>query len=86
MASVNLSTLADDVAKLTQTVSGLMQKQTSTARDQVLGAVSAAGDSISQATSAAQDSLVSVEAGIKKNPWTAVAIAALVGLLIGKIS
>jgi ElaB/YqjD/DUF883 family membrane-anchored ribosome-binding protein len=86
VASVDLSTLGDDVAKLTQTVSGLVQKQTSSARDQVVVAVGAAADNISQATSAAQDNLVYVEAGIKNNPWTAVAIAALVGLLIGKMS
>jgi ElaB/YqjD/DUF883 family membrane-anchored ribosome-binding protein len=90
VASVDLSTLGDDVAKLTQTVSDLVQKQTSSARDQVVGAVGAAADNISQATSAAQDNLASLEADlgarIQKNPLTAVAIAALVGLLIGKLS
>jgi uncharacterized protein YjbJ (UPF0337 family) len=86
VASVDLSTLGDDVAKLTQTVSDLVKKQTSSARDQVVGAAGAAADNISQATSVAQDNLVSIEAGIQKNPWTAVAIAALVGLLIGKMS
>jgi ElaB/YqjD/DUF883 family membrane-anchored ribosome-binding protein len=90
VASVDFSTLGDDVAKLTQTVSDLVQKQTSSARDQVIGVVSAAADNISQATSAGQDKLVSLEADvgdrIRKNPWTAVAIAALVGLLIGRMS
>jgi uncharacterized protein YjbJ (UPF0337 family) len=86
VASVDLSPLGDDVAKITQTVSDLLQKQTSSARDQVVGAAGAAADNISHATSVAQDNLVSIEAGIKKSPWTAVAIAALVGLLIGKMS
>jgi len=90
VASVDLSTLGEDVAKLTQTVSDLVQKQTTSARDQVVGAVGAAADNISQATSAGQDKLASLEADlaaqVKKNPLTAVAIAALVGLLIGKMS
>jgi ElaB/YqjD/DUF883 family membrane-anchored ribosome-binding protein len=90
VAAVDFSTLSDDVAKLSQTVSGLVQKQTSSARDQVMGAASAAADNISQATSAGQDKLVSIQADlgdrIQKNPWAAVAIAALVGLLIGKMT
>jgi ElaB/YqjD/DUF883 family membrane-anchored ribosome-binding protein len=66
-----------------------VQKQTSAARDQVMGAVGSAADNITQSTSVAQDKLASLEvdmeAGIKKNPWTAIAIAALVGLLVGKM-
>jgi ElaB/YqjD/DUF883 family membrane-anchored ribosome-binding protein len=50
----------------------------------------AAGDSFSQSTAMAQDKFAAVEgdveARIKKNPWGAVAIAAFIGLLIGKMS
>jgi ElaB/YqjD/DUF883 family membrane-anchored ribosome-binding protein len=50
----------------------------------------AASDSLSQSAQMAQDKFAvvesDVEARIKKNPWGAVAIAALIGLLIGKMS
>jgi ElaB/YqjD/DUF883 family membrane-anchored ribosome-binding protein len=55
-----------------------------------MGAVGAAGDNLSQSASVAQDKLISMEedigSRIRKNPWSAVAIAALVGLLIGKMA
>jgi uncharacterized protein YjbJ (UPF0337 family) len=83
VSAVDFSGLRDEVAKLTQTVAGLAQKQMSSA-------MGAAGDSLSQSTAIAQDKLAAaegdVEARIKKNPWGAVAIAALIGLLIGKIT
>jgi uncharacterized protein YjbJ (UPF0337 family) len=41
----DLSRLRDDIAKLTQTVSDLAQKQVASSRDQVAGVVAAAGDS-----------------------------------------
>ena len=50
----------------------------------------AAGDSLSQWAAVAQDKFaaveVDVEERIKKNPWGAVAVAGLIGLLIGKMS
>jgi ElaB/YqjD/DUF883 family membrane-anchored ribosome-binding protein len=71
-------------------VSDLAQKQMSAGRDQVAGAMGAAGDSLSQSAAIAQDKFAAVESDvesrIKKNPWGAVAIAALIGLLIGKMS
>jgi ElaB/YqjD/DUF883 family membrane-anchored ribosome-binding protein len=89
-SSIDLSGVRDEIAKLTQTVTDLVQKQASTTRDQVIGAVGAAGDNLSQSASAAQDTLISMEEDmgtrIRRNPWSAVAIAALVGLLIGKMS
>ena len=67
---------------MTQTVSDLVQKQTSSARAQIKDAVGMAADNISQSTSAAQDKLMSLESevgsSIQKNPWRAVVIAALV--------
>jgi uncharacterized protein YjbJ (UPF0337 family) len=41
----DMSRLRDDIAKLTQTVSDLAQKQVASSRDQVAGVVGAAGDS-----------------------------------------
>ena len=88
--TVDFTALRADIAKLTQTVSKLLERQTSSARDQLAGAVGAAGDNISQSASAAQDKLMSFEedvgSQIKKNPWTAIAVAGLVGFLIGKVS
>jgi ElaB/YqjD/DUF883 family membrane-anchored ribosome-binding protein/uncharacterized protein YjbJ (UPF0337 family) len=89
-SSIDLSGVRDEIAKLAQTVTDLVQKQASTTRDQVRGAVGAAGDNLSQSASVAQDKLISMEedigSRIRKNPWSAVAIAALVGLLIGKMT
>jgi ElaB/YqjD/DUF883 family membrane-anchored ribosome-binding protein len=86
----DLSRLRDDIAKLTQTVSDLAQKQVASSRDQVASAVGAAGDSLTQSAAVAQDKFAAVEgdveARIKKNPWGAVAVAGLIGLLIGKMS
>jgi ElaB/YqjD/DUF883 family membrane-anchored ribosome-binding protein len=89
-SSIDLSGVQDEIAKLTRTVTDLVQKQASTTRDQVMGVVGAAGDNLSQSASVAQDTLVSMEEDmgtrIRKNPWSAVAVAALVGLLIGKMT
>jgi ElaB/YqjD/DUF883 family membrane-anchored ribosome-binding protein len=89
-SSIDLSGIQDEIAKLTQSVTALVQKQASTTRDQVMGVVGAAGDNLSQSASAAQDSLISMEEDmgtrIRKNPWSAVAVAALVGVLIGKMT
>ena len=86
----DLSRLRDDIARLTQTISDLAQKQVASSRDQVAGVVAAAGDSLSQSAAVAQDKFAAVEgdveARIKKNPWGAVAVAGLIGLLIGKMS
>ncbi len=86
----DLSGLRDDIARLTQTVSDLAQKQVASSRDQLAGAVSAAGDSLSQSAAVAQDKFAAVEGDvetrIKRNPWGAVAVAGLIGLLIGKMS
>jgi ElaB/YqjD/DUF883 family membrane-anchored ribosome-binding protein len=87
---VDFSSLRDEVVKLTQTVSDLQKQTSSSARTQIKDAVGMAADNISQSTSAAQDKLMSLESevgsSIQKNPWRAVVIAALVGVLIGKLS
>jgi ElaB/YqjD/DUF883 family membrane-anchored ribosome-binding protein len=90
VAAVDFSALRDEVAKLTQTVADLAQKHMSSGRNQVVGAMGAASDSLAQSAAVAQDKFAAVEgdveARIKKNPWGAVAIAGLIGLLIGKMS
>jgi len=90
ISAVDVSALREQVSKLTQTVADLAQRRVSAGRDQVVGAMGAAGDSLSQSAAIAQDKFNAVEgdveARIKKNPWAAVAIAALIGLLIGKMS
>ena len=88
--TVDFPALRADITKLTQTVGKLLERQTSAARDQLSEAVGAAGDSIGQSASAAQDKLMSLEedvgSQIKNNPWSAIAVAGLVGFLIGKAS
>jgi len=90
VSALDFSALRDEVSKLTQIVADLAQRRVSAGRDQVVGAMGAAGDSLSQSAAIAQDKFAAVEgdveARIKKNPWGAVAIAALIGLLIGKMS
>jgi len=94
VAAIDFPALRDEITKLTQVVSDLAQKQVSAGRDQVVSAMGSAmgtaGDSLSQSAAIAQDKFAAiegdVESRIKKNPWGAVAIAALIGLLIGKMS
>jgi ElaB/YqjD/DUF883 family membrane-anchored ribosome-binding protein len=90
VSALDFSALRDEVSKLTQMVADLAQRRVSAGRGQVVGAIGAAGDSLSQSAAIAQDKFAAVEgdveARIKKNPWGAVAIAALIGLLIGKMS
>jgi ElaB/YqjD/DUF883 family membrane-anchored ribosome-binding protein len=85
-----IGALQDQIGQVAGTVTQLVKDQTSRARGQVMEAVGTAGDSVSQTAAVAKDSLASleadVEARIKRNPWSAVAIAALVGLLIGKMT
>jgi ElaB/YqjD/DUF883 family membrane-anchored ribosome-binding protein len=90
VSALDFSSLRDEITRLTQMVSDLTQKQVSAGRDQMVSAMGAAGDSLSQSAGIAQDKFVAVEsdveARIKKNPWGAVAVAGLIGLLIGKMT
>jgi ElaB/YqjD/DUF883 family membrane-anchored ribosome-binding protein len=87
-ANTELDALKEQISKLAQTVSQLVQSQASSARDQVMSAVGTASESISQSASAAQGTLTFVEADvesrIKRNPWAAIAISGLLGVLIAK--
>ena len=82
--------MRDEISKLTQKVADLTQNHVAAGRDQVVGAMGAAGQTLSQSASDAQDKFSAlegdVESRIKKNPWGAVAVAGLIGLLIGKMS
>jgi ElaB/YqjD/DUF883 family membrane-anchored ribosome-binding protein len=90
VSTLDFSALRDEVSKLTQMVADLAQRQFSARRDQMVGAMGSASDSLAQSAAVAQDKLGAVEgdveARIKNNPWAAVAVAALIGLLIGKMS
>lgn len=90
LASTDFSALREDLAKLTETVGQLVQKQAASTRDQVMDVVGAAGDNIAHSAGVAQDRLVSLEADfegqVHKNPLTAIAIALGVGILIGKLA
>ena len=90
VSALDFSGLQDEISKLAQKVSDLAQNQVSAGRDQVVGAMGAAGETLSQSAANAQDKFAAIEGDvefrIKKNPWGAVAIAALIGLLIGKMS
>jgi ElaB/YqjD/DUF883 family membrane-anchored ribosome-binding protein len=90
ISALDFSGLRDEIGKLTQQVSDLAQNQVSASRDQVVGAMGAARDNLSQSAANAQDRFVAiegdVESRIKQNPWGAVAVAGLIGLVIGKMS
>ncbi len=90
ISSLDFSGLKDEIARLTQQVSALAQNQVSVGRDQVVSAMGAAQDTLSQSAATAQDKFADVqgdvESRIKKNPWGAVAVAGLIGLLVGKMS
>ena len=90
VSDLDFSGLRDQIHQLTQKVSQLAQNQVAVGREQVAGAMGAAGETLSQSAADAQERFAAmegdVEARIKKNPWGAVAIAALIGLLIGKMT
>lgn len=90
VTNADFSALRDDLAKLTQTVSQLVQGQAATTRDQVMDAVGTASANLSDSAAAAQQKLMSVEADlekrIQKNPLGAVAIAVGLGILLGRMT
>ena len=90
VSNLDFSGLRDQIGQLTMKVSELAQNQVSAGRDQVVGAMGAAGESLSQSAADGQDKFAAiegeVESRIEKNPWGAVAIAALIGLLIDKMT
>ena len=90
VSALDFSGLRDQISQLTQKVSDLAQNQASAGRDHLVGAIGTAGEGLSQSAANAQEKFAAiegeVESRIKKNPWGAVAIAGLIGLLIGKMT
>jgi ElaB/YqjD/DUF883 family membrane-anchored ribosome-binding protein len=86
----DLRALREDLAKLTRTIGELVEQQSETRRAQVLDALSAAGENVSGSAAAAQEKIESIEGDIEsriqRNPWSAIAIALGVGILIGKMT
>jgi ElaB/YqjD/DUF883 family membrane-anchored ribosome-binding protein len=86
----DLGALREDLAKHRRTVSELVERQAASRREQVMDALGGVGETISESASAAQDKMGSIEADlesrIQRNPWSAIAIALGVGILIGKMS
>jgi len=90
VTSKELNDLRADVTRLGQTLADLIAKQAQSARAQMKDAFGTASENISETAALARDRAESleadVEARIQKNPWSAVAIALGVGILIGKLS
>jgi ElaB/YqjD/DUF883 family membrane-anchored ribosome-binding protein len=82
--------LKRDVAKLTETVTGLVKGQASaagtTVREAMDSAKSTIGDTASQASDRVSSLGAELEATIERNPLTAVLIALSVGLVAGMLS
>lgn len=88
--AADLAAVRADIARLSDTIAGLMRGQADAAGAAVKGAVGDARDQLSQAASHAQDSAFGVAADLErridKNPLTAVLIAAGIGMALGMMS
>ena len=88
--AAELEAIRADIARLSDTMAGLIRGQVDAAGAAVKGAVGDARDQISQAASHAQESAcgaaADLERRIEKNPLTAVLIAAGIGLAIGMMT
>jgi len=88
--AADLSALRADIAKLSETMTGLMRGRADAAGAAVKGVVGDARDQLSQAAGHAQDSALGaaadLERRIEKDPLTAVLIAAAIGVAIGMMT
>jgi ElaB/YqjD/DUF883 family membrane-anchored ribosome-binding protein len=88
--AADLAALQTDMARLSDTLAGLMRGQADAAGAAVKGAVGDARDQLSQAACRAQDSAfdaaANLERRIERNPLTAVLIAAGIGMALGRMS
>jgi ElaB/YqjD/DUF883 family membrane-anchored ribosome-binding protein len=86
----DLAALREDIARLSDAVSGLVRAQTDAASAAVKDAVGGAREQLSRAATQAQDSALGaaadLERRIEKYPLTAVLIAAGVGMALGMMS
>ena len=76
---LDLAALKEDIARLTETIRGLVQHQARAAGSRVAEAVSEATD---RARAASGD----IEAKVERNPLTAVLVAFGIGMSIGLLS
>ena len=85
--AAELAALRADIARLSDTMAGLMRGQVDAAGAAVRGAVGDARSQISQAACHAQESAfgaaADIERRIERNPLTAVLIAAGIGVALG---
>ncbi|MGA2044837.1 MAG: hypothetical protein ABSG83_15870 [Roseiarcus sp.] len=88
--SADLAKLRTDIAKLSDTIAGLVRGQADSAGVAVRGAVGDAREQLSQAATQAQDralgAAADLERRIERSPLTAVLIAAGVGMALGMLS
>jgi ElaB/YqjD/DUF883 family membrane-anchored ribosome-binding protein len=88
--AADLAALRADVARLSDTIAGLMRGQADAAGAAVRGAVGDARNQLSQAAGHAQDSALGaaadIERRIERNPLTAVLIAAGIGMALGMMT
>ena len=86
----DLAALRADIARLSDTIAGLVRAQADQASAAMRGAVGDARDQLSRAAADAQDSArnaaVDLERRIERNPLTAVLIAAGIGMALGMMS
>ena len=85
--AADLAALRQDVARLAETINGLMQKQTQAAGHRVSEAVGGVEDMIAGAAASAQNRVCAVsgeiQATIERNPLTALLIALGIGMTLG---
>ena len=88
--SADLDALRADIARLSDTMAGLVRAQANSAGAAVRGAVGDAREQLAQAANQAQDSALGaaadLERRIERNPLTAVLIAAGIGMALGMMS
>jgi len=86
----DLAALRADLARLSDTISGLARVQADSASAAMRGAVGDARDQLTRAAADAQDSArnaaADLERRIERNPLTAVLIAAGIGMALGMMS
>jgi ElaB/YqjD/DUF883 family membrane-anchored ribosome-binding protein len=88
--SADLATLRQDVARLAETISGLVQQQTQAAGQRVSETVGTVSDKIASTATDAQNRVCAagreIEASIERNPFAAVLISFGVGMSLGLLS
>jgi ElaB/YqjD/DUF883 family membrane-anchored ribosome-binding protein len=88
--AADVAALRADIARLSDTIAGLMRGQADAAGAAVKGAVGDARDQLSQAASHAQDgafgAAADLERRIERNPLTAMLIAVGIGMALGMMT